>query len=68
MTTRIRFLGATDTVTGFPRRVARAHQPLAPSGVRDPRRAAADSFRRRLRDAFGWKTVVPDDGSTWILE
>jgi metallo-beta-lactamase family protein len=30
--------------------------------------AAADAFRRRLRDAFGWDTVVPDDGSTWALE
>jgi hypothetical protein len=30
--------------------------------------AAADAFRRRLRDAFGWNTVVPDDGSTWTQE
>lgn len=30
--------------------------------------AAADAFRRRLRDAFGWHAVVPDDGSTWTLE
>jgi metallo-beta-lactamase family protein len=30
--------------------------------------AAADAFRRRLRDTFGWDTVVPDDGSTWTLE
>ena len=30
--------------------------------------AAADAFRRRLRDEFGWDTVVPDDGSTWDLE
>jgi metallo-beta-lactamase family protein len=30
--------------------------------------AAADAFRRRLHDAFGWKTVVPDDGSSWTLE
>jgi metallo-beta-lactamase family protein len=30
--------------------------------------AAADAFRRRLRDTFGWNTVVPDDGSTWALE
>mgnify|MGYP002777777446 CR=1 FL=1 len=30
--------------------------------------AAADAFRRRLRDAFGWQAVVPDDGSTWTLE
>jgi metallo-beta-lactamase family protein len=30
--------------------------------------AAADAFRRRLRDAFGWDAVVPDDGSTWVLE
>lgn len=30
--------------------------------------AAADAFRRRLRDTFGWDTVVPDDGSTWSLE
>lgn len=29
---------------------------------------AADAFRRRLRDTFGWNTVVPDDGSTWTLE
>lgn len=30
--------------------------------------AAADALRRRLRDAFGWDVVVPDDGSTWVLE
>jgi metallo-beta-lactamase family protein len=30
--------------------------------------AAADAFRRRLRDTFGWDTVDPDDGSTWTLE
>jgi metallo-beta-lactamase family protein len=30
--------------------------------------AAADAFRRRLRDTFGWDTVVPDDDSTWTLE
>jgi len=30
--------------------------------------AAADAFRRRLRDTFGWDAVVPDDGSTWALE
>jgi len=30
--------------------------------------AAADAFTRRLRDTFGWDTVVPDDGSTWTLE
>jgi metallo-beta-lactamase family protein len=30
--------------------------------------AAADAFRRRLRDAFGWDAVVPDDGSIWTLE
>lgn len=48
---------------------------LKPAGL-SPRRvfvthgepAAADAFRRRLRDAFGWNTVVPDDGSTWTLE
>jgi len=30
--------------------------------------AAADAFRRRLRDTFGWNAVVPDDGSRWVLE
>jgi metallo-beta-lactamase family protein len=48
---------------------------LKPAGL-SPRRvfvthgepAAADAFRRRLRDAFGWNTVVPDDDSTWTLE
>jgi len=30
--------------------------------------AAADAFRRRLRDAFGWDVVVPDDGSTWSVD
>jgi metallo-beta-lactamase family protein len=29
--------------------------------------AAEDALRRRLRDAFGWNVVVPDDGSTWTL-
>ncbi len=29
--------------------------------------AAADAFRRRLRDTFQWDAVVPDDGSTWEL-
>jgi metallo-beta-lactamase family protein len=28
---------------------------------------AADAFRRRLRDTFGWNTVDPDDGSSWAL-
>lgn len=48
---------------------------LKPAGLK-PRKvfvthgepAAADAFRRRLRDAFGWDVVVPDDGSTWNLE
>lgn len=30
--------------------------------------AAADALRRKLRDAFGWNAVVPDDGSTWTLD
>ncbi len=30
--------------------------------------AAAEAFRLRLRDAFGWDTVVPKDESTWDLE
>ena len=30
--------------------------------------AAADAFRRRLKDAFAWDAVVPNDGSTWTLE
>ena len=29
--------------------------------------AAADALRRRLRDRFGWDTVVPDHGSTFPL-
>lgn len=29
--------------------------------------AAADAFRRRLRDEFGWDAVVPEDGSTHRL-
>lgn len=29
---------------------------------------AADAFRRRLRDTFGWQTTVPDHGSVWTLE
>lgn len=29
--------------------------------------SAADAFRRRLRDRFGWDVVVPTDGSTWEL-
>jgi metallo-beta-lactamase family protein len=29
---------------------------------------AADVFRRRLRDRFGWNAVVPDAGSTWTLD
>ena len=48
---------------------------LRKSGV-SPRRAfvthgepaAADAFRRRLRDGLGWNAVVPGDGSTWTLE
>ena len=48
---------------------------LRRSGV-SPRRAfvthgesaAADAFRRRLRDSLGWNAVVPGDGSTWTLE
>jgi metallo-beta-lactamase family protein len=30
--------------------------------------AAADAFRGRLRDRFGWDAVVPEDGSTWTLD
>ncbi len=30
--------------------------------------AAEDAMRRRLRDAFGWNVVVPNDGSTWTLD
>ena len=30
--------------------------------------AAADAFRRRLRDAFGWEAVVPSLGDTAVLE
>ena len=30
--------------------------------------AAADAFARRLKDAFGWTTLVPDHGSKWELE
>ncbi len=30
--------------------------------------SAADAFRRRLIDSFGWDAVVPDHGSRWILE
>lgn len=30
--------------------------------------SAADGFRRRLKDTFGWNVVVPEDGSTWELE
>ena len=30
--------------------------------------AAADACRRRLRDTFGWNTIVPDDGSSWALD
>ncbi len=48
---------------------------LRKSGV-SPRRAfvthgepaAADAFRRRLRDHLGWNAVVPEDGSTWSLD
>ncbi len=29
--------------------------------------AAADGFRRRLKDTYGWDAVVPGDGSTWQL-
>jgi metallo-beta-lactamase family protein len=28
---------------------------------------AADAFRRRLMDCFGWKAIVPGDGSTFTL-
>lgn len=30
--------------------------------------AAADAFRRRLRDELGWNAVVPADASTWTLD
>jgi len=30
--------------------------------------AAADAFRRRLREQLDWDAVVPGDGSTWTLE
>ncbi|HEY3668949.1 MAG TPA: MBL fold metallo-hydrolase RNA specificity domain-containing protein, partial [Polyangiaceae bacterium] len=28
---------------------------------------ASDALRRRLRDTFGWSTVMPDDRSSWPL-
>ena len=30
--------------------------------------SAADAFRRRLEDTFGWNAVVPEDGSSWTLD
>jgi metallo-beta-lactamase family protein len=30
--------------------------------------AAADAFRRRLRDSLGWNAIVPEDGSRWSLD
>lgn len=47
---------------------------LRASGI-SPRRAyvthgepaAADAFRRRLRDAFGWEAIVPTDGASFRL-
>ncbi len=30
--------------------------------------AQSDAFRRRLKDKFGWTTIVPEDGATWRLE
>jgi metallo-beta-lactamase family protein len=30
--------------------------------------AASDAFRRRLHDTFGWDAIVPDDGSSFLLE
>jgi metallo-beta-lactamase family protein len=30
--------------------------------------SAADAFRRRLVERFGWDVVDPDDGSTWTLD
>jgi len=44
---------------------SRRRTPDVPTGS-EP--AAADAFRRRLRDAFGRDVVVPDDGSAWSLE
>lgn len=29
--------------------------------------SAADAFRRRLKDSFGWDAVVPEEGSAWSL-
>lgn len=29
---------------------------------------AADAFRRRLQDTFGWDAVVPEHGSKWTLD
>ena len=30
--------------------------------------AAADAFRRRLGESFGWKAVVPEHGTEWTLD
>jgi metallo-beta-lactamase family protein len=30
--------------------------------------AAADAFRRQLRDTFGWNARVPEDGETVVLD
>ena len=29
--------------------------------------SAADAFRRKLKDTFGWDAVVPEEGSSWAL-
>jgi metallo-beta-lactamase family protein len=30
--------------------------------------AAADAFRRRLRDELGYDAMVPEDGQLWTLD
>jgi len=43
---------------------------IAPKGVfvthGEP--GASDALRRRLKDTFGWNSVVPEDRSSWTLD
>jgi hypothetical protein len=71
MSIQLSFLGATDTVTGSRYRVdTAAARVIAPRRVfvTHGEASAADAFRRRMVDTFGWNATTPDDGAKIVLE
>jgi hypothetical protein len=64
------FYGAAETITGSRYLDWLAASRLSPRGafVTHGEPAAADAFRRRLVDAFGWKAVMPEMEARHVLD